>query len=168
MLSHSISNFRTGRNELRRDEQSEAVWAAITADLTEHRGATTREVADRIGLSPAATQARLYELRELGEVRFGPNKHGSRGRTWILGAEDFAARAEQLTPTIIKATQLGIFQRDPLVAALFGDVEARCVSCARPQGSPHADGCVFDGVNIDATHQRDLSNLAAASAPVGG
>lgn len=122
MLAHSISNFRAGRSEASRDKQSEAVWNAITVDLAEHRsGATTREIADRIGLSAASTQARLYELREMGEVRFGPMRHGRRYRTWLLGAEEFAARAEQLKPTIVKASQLGCFQRDPLVAALFGN-----------------------------------------------
>jgi hypothetical protein len=98
-------------------------------------------------------------LRELGEVRFAPQGRRSKVRAWMLGAEDHVARAEQMTPTITKATQLGIFQRDPLVAALFGAGQARCVSCEQPEGAPHADDCAFAGLNIDAIHRSRSSRM---------
>jgi DNA-binding Lrp family transcriptional regulator len=135
-------------------QQNEQAWSAIESVLRKRTVATTKEIADAIGLSPASAIARLRELRELGEVRFGAARGRSTIRTWSLGAEDFALRAEQMMPTIIKATQLGIFQRDPLVAALFGDGQARCVGCRQAQGAPHIAGCVFVGVSIDTTQQR--------------
>jgi len=153
MLSQSSSTSHEAYGHSFRMQQTEAAWAAIESVLRRLRIATTREIADAIDRSPSATQVRLHELRELGEVRFA-TPVGKKVRAWSLGAEDDVARAEQMTPTITKATQLGIFQRDPLVAALFGAGQARCVSCEQPEGTPHADDCAFAGLNIDSIHQR--------------
>lgn len=154
MLSHSQTTTPGVIAHSFRMQQNEQAWSAIESVLRKRTSATTKEIADAVGLSPASTIARLRELRELGEVRFGEPRGRSTIRTWSLGAEDFAVRAEQMMPTITKAAQLGIFQRDPLVAALFGYGRARCVSCEQPEGVPHADDCAFAGLNIDAIHQR--------------
>ncbi|MQA39013.1 winged helix-turn-helix domain-containing protein [Rugamonas aquatica] len=153
MLSHSPTTIPEVVPQSFRTQQNELAWSAIESVLRKFGAATTKEIADAIGLSPASAIARLRELRELGEVRFGAARGRSTIRTWSLGAEDFIERAEQMMPTITKATQLGIFQRDPLVAALFGDGQARCVSCNQPQGALHGEGCVFVSINIDAIHQ---------------
>lgn len=157
MLSHSISTFRPGQPEALREIQTAAIWGAIEAALTVSPGATTREIASSIGMTPSGALARLNELREIGEVRFAAPRQGSKLRTWEMGAENSFVRAEQMKPTVVKAEQLGIFSRDPLVAALFGAGLAQCVSCEQPQGVPHAEGCAFDGLNIDAIHQRGKS-----------
>ena len=157
MLSHSVSTSRASRSPALREIQTAAILGAIEATLSDSPGSTTREIAQSIGLTPAAALARLSELRELGEVRFAAPREGSKLRTWECGAEDFVMRAEQMTPTVVKAEQLGIFSRDPLVAALFGASQARCVSCEQPQGEPHSPGCVFDGLDMDAIHQRGVS-----------
>jgi hypothetical protein len=157
MLSQSSSTSHEAYANSIRMQNTEAVWSAIASVLRRLNIATTREIADAIDRSPSATQMRLNELRELGEVRFATVRRSTKVRAWTLGAEDHIARAEQMTPTITKATQLGIFQRDPLVAALFGAGKARCVSCEQPEGTPHADDCAFVGLNIDAIHQRALS-----------
>ena len=137
MLSQSISTSRASRSPALREIQTAAIWGAIEATLVDARGATTREIAESIGLTPAAALARLSELRELGEVRFSAPREGSKLRTWEIGAEDFVLRAEQMTPTVVKAQQLGCYSRDPLVAALFG---------VPPAAGP------FEGVNMDAIH----------------
>ena len=139
MLSQSISTSRASRSPALREIQTAAIWGAIEATLAGSPGATTREIAESIGLTPAAALARLSELRELGEVRFAAPHDGSKLRTWELGAEDFVVRAEQMTPTVVKAEQLGIFSRDPLVAALFGAGQPRCA---------------FAGLDMDAIHKR--------------
>lgn len=154
MLSHSPSTTPEAMPASFRAQQNERAWSAIESLLTRRRLATTEEIAEAIGLSPSSTIARLRELRELGEVRFGEARGRSTIRTWSLGAEEFAAQAEQMKPIITKATQLGIFQRDPLVAALFGAGQPRCVSCWALQGEEHGEHCMFVGVNIDAVHQR--------------
>lgn len=120
MLSQSSSTTLEAAALSYRAQQNERAWSAIESTLRKQSQATTREIADAVGLSPASTIARLRELRELGEVRFGPGRKGSTVRTWALGAEEFIEQAEQMKPKIIPATQLGLFQRDPLVAALFG------------------------------------------------
>lgn len=122
MLSHTITNFRAGRSSDARDVQDVAVWTAIEAALKTAARLSTSAVASQIGMSLSQTRARLLELRQLGEVRM--HLVGTRGRTWSLGAEPFAERAEKLTPIITRAQQLGTFRRDPLVAALFGSPAA--------------------------------------------
>lgn len=118
MLAHTITNFRPGRSSDAREVQDAAVWAAIEAALKTAARLPTSAVARHIGLSVSSTRDRLLDLRQLGEVRM--HVVGTRGCTWSLGAEPFAERAEKLVPLLTRAQQLGTFQRDPLVAALFG------------------------------------------------
>ncbi len=152
MLSHSSTTI-PGQHAPYHLQRAEAAWTAIESELRKREIATTAELAAVLGLSPSATQSRLNDLREMGEVRFAESR-GKKIRAWALGAEEFVVRAEQMRPTITKAVQLGSFTRDPLVAALFGFCSARCVGCHSPQGAPHEEGCVFVGVDIDAIHHR--------------
>lgn len=124
MLSHTITNFRAVRNTDAREAQDAAVWAAIEAALKTAARLPTSAVARQIGMSVSSTRDRLMDLRQLGEVRM--HLVGTRGCTWSLGAEPFAERAEKLVPLLTRARQLGTFQRDPLVAALFGAAASSC------------------------------------------
>jgi hypothetical protein len=154
MLSQSLSTSPAPVGHSVRLQQAEAAWDAIESVLRRMRSATTREIAAAIDRSTSTTQARLLELRELGEVRLLEPRGSAKVRVWLLGAEDHIMAAEQMKPTITKAVQLGIFQRDPLVAALFGAGQALCVSCEQPEGAPHADDCAFAGLSIDAGLQQ--------------
>jgi hypothetical protein len=156
----SISTTNPARTLAARQLRTELVWDSIQAAMAGAGPLNVSAIARRAGLSQHVVLQRLLELRQLGEVRHGPDVDGVRGRTWMLGAEDFAARAESMAPTLTRAVQLGIFQRDPLVAALFGPTVPRCVSCEQPQGKPHAAGCVFSGANIDAAHSAKAANQA--------
>lgn len=119
MLAQSNSVLPAAVPHSVRMQQTGAIWDAIEQALRALSIATTREIADAVGLSPSQAQARLMDLREMGEVRHA-TLPGRAVRAWSLGAEEFAARAERMTPLVTKARQLGTFRRDPLVAALFG------------------------------------------------
>lgn len=124
MLAQSNSVLPAAVPHSVRIQQTGAIWDAIEQALRARSIATTREIADAVGLSPSQAQARLMDLREMGEVRHA-TLPGRAVRAWSLGAEEFAARAERMAPLITKARQLGTFQRDPLVAALFGGASVR-------------------------------------------
>lgn len=123
MLAQSNSVLPAAMPHAARMQHTAAIWDAIEEALRVRSIATTREIADAVGLSPSQALARLMDLREMGEVRHAALS-GRAVRAWSLGAEEFAARAERMAPVITKAQQLGTFQRDPLVAALFGSVES--------------------------------------------
>lgn len=119
MLAQSNTVLPAAMPHAARMQHTAAIWDAIEQALRARSIATTREIADAVGLSPSQAQARLMDLREMGEVRHA-TLPGRAVRAWSLGAEEFAARAEHMAPLVTKARQLGTFQRDPLVAALFG------------------------------------------------
>lgn len=104
-------------------------WAAIEAALEGGRILSATQIADRIGITVWAAEARLRTLRELGEVRrveiLDWAGRPKRAKGWMLGAEDEAAAAEQMIPVRVPAVQLGDARRDPLVAALFGPAHTR-------------------------------------------
>lgn len=149
MLAQSNSRTVAAPGSFRAQRDAE-VWEKIEALLRLRNAATTREISEAIGLSPAATYKRLVALLELEEVRIVAPQRGSSVQSWALCTEADAALARRVGPLITKAVQTGGVRRDPLVAALFG--EPRCVSCHEPQGALHREGCMFNGLDIDAAH----------------
>jgi hypothetical protein len=119
MLAQAKSNTLMPGVSVRAD-RNEVVWAAIESLLRREASASTRRIADALGMSPATAQARLAALRELGDVRHAAARAGVRGRVWELGAGESIAAAEMMGPRIVKAVHTGACARDPLVAALFG------------------------------------------------
>ncbi|CAN7739365.1 hypothetical protein [Duganella sp. LjRoot269] len=132
MLSHSkyaLSKAEASAEfALEKQRRADAQWRRIEHMLTHSKACTSKEIADALGVSVKSATNRLNDLRELGEVCYGAPRDGSTIRTWSLGAEDFAARAEHMRPTIVKAQQMGIQNRDPLMAFLFGAADGRFAS----------------------------------------
>jgi len=137
-----------------RAQRDAEVWAIIEGLLNERGAANTREIAAALGLTMAATQKRLRDLRDMGDIRHGPMRSGSNIHTWVLVTDQDAAETDRIQPLLTKAVQIGIFNRDPLMHALYGiprgllAAEARCVGCQQPQGEPHDSGCIFASLTI--------------------
>lgn len=142
MLAQTNSHPVDVTRGLFRAQRDAEVWQKIEALLTATKTASTREIAEAIGLSIAATHKRLVALRDLQDVRNVPPCRGSSVQAWALCTDADAFFGDRIGPILTKAVQLGSLRRDPLVAALFGDTAT--VSLSQEQNPI--------GIDIDAIH----------------
>lgn len=137
MLSHNVFHLPHGNSKAAINQRAATIETAILRQLTNGGPSTVALLVTLFsgsGVSHNVVRYHLNSMREGGMVRhFKPAKNNDvavGGVRWELGEEADKATFDEGSRRLTRAVQLGTFQRDPLVAALFGAAPAHLQSGA--------------------------------------